>query len=270
MMYDNGIRGMNGGAVDTLANTVVTGLQGTLTSTASPASWSAWTELHSGLPFAVAGLRLGMLVRGSAPGTRLLVEIGVGAAASERAIITLPGGNDSFMQNAAITNHWVPLRLPKGARISGRVLSSLSVVRDLVSLFLVPIPESPFLGRGFSAVEIIGLPSTTTASVSFTTISTTADTVARAGTTANRWRAFGLACGHVAFGDPPGFGWVLQTSGGDVLYGPDFVFHHDRATGYNPGVWPIPCDIPAGTALEVNTRAKSAGGEVAPLLYGFF
>lgn len=161
----------------------------TVTANASAHTKGAWTELIASTAFDVDALDIDVgNVSASGVNTATLLDIGVGAAASETVIIpdVAVGGalfGDTIANRVGISFR-VPIRIPKGSRVSARIQSIVTGgktatvnVRPLHSAIPVPVG---------STVDVIG---TSTGTSQAAATSGTTDTWTEIGTTSRAYDA---------------------------------------------------------------------------------
>lgn len=127
-------------------NTATSGVV-TLSPNASPNTKGSWTEIVSAAPFEVDGFMV--FLRGALDSCDSLIDIAIGAAASEQVIVS----NIAFTQRAAeraATSFWVPLKIPSGQRISARCQTTTGTSNSIF-IYLVPVASglknAPSWGR---------------------------------------------------------------------------------------------------------------------------
>jgi hypothetical protein len=100
----------------------------------------AWATLHPAVPFEVVGLHIIAQNGGSQSGatnTRSLIDIGIGEAGSETVVIpNILSSFQSYYTYATMGSMYVPIRIPKGSRISARAQCSFASQRIRVHVFV--------------------------------------------------------------------------------------------------------------------------------------
>lgn len=124
--------------------------------TGGSGTYGAWDELVTTTPFSADAF---MVHLRTCDYETWAVDIGIGAAGSEVTIATLAGlpFNQTNISPLHGVNHLLPIRLPKGQRISARIYSSGGGVESYVSLSASPRHWNAPVG--FSRVDCIGLTS---------------------------------------------------------------------------------------------------------------
>lgn len=245
----------------------------TVTANASAHTKGAWTELIASTAFDVDALDIDVgNVSASGVNTATLLDIGVGAAASETVIIpdVAVGGalfGDTIANRVGISFR-VPIRIPKGSRVSARIQSIVTGgktatvnVRPLHSAIPVPVG---------STVDVIG---SNTATSEAAATSGTVDTWTEIGTTTKAYDALvfvpSMASGAVTQGERLFFVGI-GASGSEVAL-------HSR-TGVVAGVTEnfklsdgcagslVQRYVPAGTRLAVKLQGLTNTGFQACVL----
>lgn len=125
----------------------------TVTASATPHTVGAWAELIASNAAETQWLSVAaMNTAASATDTSALLDIGIGAAGSEVAVVTsLPVG---FANIAPGMHHLLPLRVPRGARVAARMQGIISA--DTVSVIATTMGGAPGQGRSPSSLVTLG------------------------------------------------------------------------------------------------------------------
>ncbi len=205
--------------------------------------------------------------------TDILLDIAIGSAGNEVVILpdVLVGWKDSTSVNPF--RLWVPLRIPRGSRISARCQAAISA--DTVSVFLNPFEgASAPMGNLFSGCDAYGITAASSQGTAHTPGSTGAFSAAAniGGTASKNYSAVMLL--------------VQGTTATTVMADANTIWRLE--TGAVRGVWnwrtvstelihgPIPpmplfIPIPSGTQMKVSaTRTDAAGQSIDCALYAFY
>lgn len=170
----------------------------TVTAHATPHAKGAWTEIIAATSADATHLVVAPYgTSASATDTRALLDIGVGAAASEVAILSeIPAGfigaSLGESNSMAIT---FPVSVPKGSRVSARLQALIGGDTATVAVYCLSMPG----GRSPSALVTIGADTAASTSASFMTVS---DTYAQiTGSTSQPFRGLiAVPCGGASAG----------------------------------------------------------------------
>lgn len=253
-----------------------------LTASATPNSEGAWTQIVASAPFDVAAVLVNLQPKDNESSSRsYLLDIGVGAAASEQAVIP-----DLFFGNTATTSTaapgvqqsvLIPVAIPAGARIAARLQASAASMTATLGLELL---GAGFLHHAsFGGIDALGIDAANSRGTRLTTsasINTKGSWAQLIASTARDYRAIlpcviprgtsGTVVHHLA---DIGIGaaaseavllpdlWAVQAIGGAA----------SAVGGFRPL---IPCEIPAGSRVAARSQATVASQSTDVALYGLY
>lgn len=238
----------------------VEGTAGTLVDHATANVKGNWKELYTALPFDCGGLLIN--INHNSALMHVLLDIGAGAAAAESVII--PNLHIAAPRAAQSGfNVFVPISVPKGTRLSGRITSSVTSGQIFTNLVaLAATQDSPGYGRCESVGEVL-------ASSRGTDIDpgTTANTVGTwqqiVAATGFRYRQLIICVNERANSAAAAinlwFDLGIGASSAEVEYIPKII-SQVNITSDEMGqrvIGPLPVDIPAGTRIAARCRSES-------------
>jgi hypothetical protein len=142
---------LRGGSVISTGGALTASSGGTsVVASASTNTKGSWVEFFSATAFEANGFYI--FLRGSTNSCDLLYDIGIGAAASEQVIVANLGFSEQALRVAA--GVYIPLRIPKGSRISIRCQSTVSAGSALFTMYL--IAANLLQAEGFSQAVNMG------------------------------------------------------------------------------------------------------------------
>lgn len=120
--------------IGTTGNTGTSASSVSVTGSATPHAMGSWTTLVASTPFRVDGISLFSFgTSGAGADTSVLIDVGIGAAASERVLVaTVPIG---FMPIGARA-FFLPIQVPAGERIAVRLQSAVASKAVTVGMVL--------------------------------------------------------------------------------------------------------------------------------------
>lgn len=224
-----------------------------LVASATPHTLGPWSEIDASVAQDCSGLWIASatVIGVSATVTSMILELGFGAAAAELMQVQLFVGSQAIGVFA-----YVPLHIPAGTRLSGRIQGA--VVSDIYTpLVILEYCRGRFGFGGYSVGEAIGLNAATSAP-------TTGDLTDNAfdqaiASTVNPYRALSLHYGSIVTNQSAGTGsidvavgaaaaevilgqWYFQVSGGEQLV-------------TQAGVSFIEVNIPVGARLSIRKNS---------------
>lgn len=241
----------------------------TVTAHATAHTKGAWTELITATDADANLLVVGYDQVGvSATDTSMLIDVGIGAAAAEVVLIANCGGG--YVATDSGPSFGVPVRIPKGSRLSVRAQSLVSAdtIRAYLQVWNLPNLVSPTLIDTYGADTAVSGPTTALTSNNTYYQITAATTQAYQGivfipgalpgatamtsTTRNVTLAVGASGAEVALST-----FVFATNNSELLQG-GFDFTNHLYRGANPTGNYVAGHIPAGSRLAVKLDTGAA------------
>lgn len=238
----------------------------TLTANATPHDKGAWAQLFATANYDVWAISFTNNTDAiSAGDSNILLDIGVGAAASEVVVVkemVIGGAGSSLATGGAINKqYWLPIYIPKGARVAARI-QSLTTVKTTSILMVLHGGPSAAPWPAFSGVDCIGADPLTSGGLALTAGNTG---------TESAWTNIGSTTTRQYFGIMP----VVQPAANATM---SALAYHVEA-GYSSttlGEWwfatstseecalicpPMPTltRIPIGTQLQVRAECSGTG-----------
>ncbi len=237
----------------------------------------SWVSVVASAPFDVTwlGVTTSDSTHTSATNTAQLLDIGVGAAASELVLIAnIPSGYSAItmpLTNAAgrgIT--WFPVEIPSGTNISARMQATITVDTCDVRLFM--LGSSPWQPPTFQSIDTIGA---VIASSAGTDLSG-GGIVELTSSTAEDYKAIGWVGDLGAGGALGGEDRLIEIFVGAGAAEKTLVDNIEFSTGSTEsvtncqprGFFPVEMNIPSGSRLSAQATG-GAGRDVGIVLYGF-
>jgi hypothetical protein len=192
----------------------------------------------------------------SATDTSTLLDIGVGAAGSERIVVadvSMGAWTHGSMFQA-------PLFIPEGSRVAVRIQSAVASKALQGRLSLIPCPS---LADAAQFCETWGIVSASSKGTTLTTPSGAGTKTAwqqiTAGITRDTsWITWALASsGSNIAAAKGGFDIGYGPSGSEVALMQNARWEQLGTESLNPCIFPIPCNLPAGTRLAVRWDSSS-------------
>lgn len=268
-------RGTMAAMQSNLAAIPTTAAAGTsITSGAANTKGATWTTLIASTNFDVWGITL-IITNNTSSATQRnwLFDIGVGASSSEQPIVlNLGSSGPTNLTGAGPNAYFLPLFVPKGARISARAQCNAATITANVLIFVHGGPSDPpwqvysrcdcyTANTGTSACgTAVAVPSTAGTESAWTNVGST---------TPRAYYAIKLIVGTDALTTVNNavyhveWGYSSTTLGEYVVIGNNV----ECVAGIYP-VHPDPIFIPSGTQLQIRTESSLATGETA-FQYGF-
>lgn len=191
-----------------------------------------------------------------------LVDIAVGAAASEQVII--PNLFYFSTPNAHINRFFLPIAVPAGSRISARCQSTTGSATMRVNAIVIA-GESEYPGSGLDYGTNTGSTTGTTATSSGS--SNTKGSWAQIVSATTRSHMWGIVCGRGSSGSQYLFDIGIGGSGSEQLLIPNLTI---RASSGGRGVmYSLPMRIPSGTRIAARVAAASGTQTVSLSLVMF-
>lgn len=246
---------------------------GTATASATPHTAGSWVELVAATSADVYGLIVGisagMLVSGTA--TSGLLDIGVGAAASE--VVVVPNLNVGYSTGTGHPFMHVPVFIPRGSRVAMRLRALITV--DTVGIRVVPVgstgtrrPSSSILALGANEAASQGVALTAPGSIN-TKGAWTEITAA----TTEPFRALMLAVGGNGDTDIPNANVLIDIGVGAagsevVVVGNLYVNQASSEVNQVISTGPWEVNVPAGSRVACRYQGSSLLGLLDAIVYG--
>jgi hypothetical protein len=250
---------------------------------ASQDTWTAYATVLDPIRFAAPGFTaflrvIGMPNNPTAPEyCNALIELAVGAASSERPLVRLHFPTSVTTMDRA---YYVPLHLPKGARLAARLSRGIAgATGGALQIGVLPSPVSPHAAGGFRGVEHVNVSAGPVAAppTELTLASGAGGLHEMTAATTQRWRAFSFHIGttlnpQVTARLLQGVRWALVAGpGSGTVVAGYFMSGQAGSRGCFQPMGPFPCDIPAGTRLQLHlTTSDGARTQCAPQLWGWY
>ena len=221
---------------------------------------STWTELIAATPFDAVGFMLNISVNGDNAG--YLLDIGVGASTVEVPILNNWCVSPSRANNVGGSYH-IPLRVPKGSRLSARVQSSTASSGLIVSVIL--------MGGGFGQDPGFGRCTTYGADTSLSGgvtvdpggVTHTKNTWATIGASTNRTKAVIIS---LVTNNAAATTFIARVDVGvgasPVVVIPDLFYRVTAEYDYpcQDKIGPLPLNLPPGTVLKIRAQSNLTDG----------
>lgn len=250
---------LEGQRVDTVGEVLGTTLGTTVTAGAVNTK-GGWAQLVAATSYDASGL---MVFIGNKSGNLdYLVDIGVGAAASEQVIV--PNLVAGFLQAWAINVYYIPVPIPAGTRVAARCQCTTGTFSLGVTISLLSqgfMPSSP-LGR----VTAYGAATADSGGVSIDPggVAHTKNTYSQInGVTANPIRALLIGIGNQLNAARTGCYWLVDiaigAAGSEQIILPDlWIAVHSTGDNIIPSaLGPFFVDIPAGVRLAARAQCST-------------
>lgn len=238
----------------------------------------AWGELIAATSQRISSL-LVVIGNGSGTARDFRIDLGIGASGSE--VVLVPDLLYSVASDVGPSTYSLPVRIPQGSRIAGRVQCSFASATCNVAIYGV---SQGFAGApGFGQVTCYGIPGTDDSGGTEydpgASVNTKAGWAQVDAATAKPVKQMLVVIGNLRNNNLVGkYFWSLDVGVGaalsELVIIPDLWFLCDTPSDSRaPAAFgPFPCDIPAGTRLAV--RAQCSGADATDrkfdvLIYGF-
>lgn len=250
--------------------------QATATASGTPHTKGSWQEIIAATTSDVTFLWLTLTASTftAATDTSTLLDIGIGAAASEVVVVpNLAVGYQSAVSATVTPLYGIPVFIPVGSRVAIRAQSAVASKTVAAQVVLGQMPNGK---RSPVSIEAIGAD---TASSHGVTLGAPAGT-----NTKGAWTQIVAATSQpyeaLIFGVQGGSDTTLISggalldigfggSGAEVALAPDLPLAANSSEYYSYGVPPIiPCRIPAGTRLAARYQTAGATTGMDVILYG--
>jgi len=235
----------------------------TLTPNAATHTKSVYTQIVAATAFDVAGILFNSQL--SAGASNQLLDIAIGAAASEQIIVpnvlvSVGGGG-----GRGTPQKFIPIFIRKGSRIAFRFQSNIGSQFFKVKVLLLSAggfagfqPPNKWEGWGVNLATSAGV--AVTASGSANTKGAYAELIAATGLT-SRWVILGIGIGTVA---DMAVDIAIGAGGSEVIVLPNFNLTNENVAPYLV----LPWTIPKGTRLAARCAASSGGASIQVHMLG--
>lgn len=236
----------------------------TVTASATPHTKGAWAQIFATTNYDVWGIQLkNNTDNATGAQSNILLDIGIGAALSEVAIINnmLLAGANSAAASQNTKSYWLPIYIPKGTRVSARIQSNIVSKTTNLLLSLQGGPSSaPW--PAFSGADCLGADTATSGGLAHTAGNTG---------TESTWTNIGVTAPRQYFAIMPVVQPAATTTLSNLIYHVElgitsvtlgeWVFATDTAEEtmfINPPL-PLLTNIPIGSQMMVRAECSGTG-----------